>query len=306
LVGVPDDTVNERGYPEVNRDAVTKGKWEIDQPHFITEGLPLELLPEGSISGSFYQYKARGDVLIKSGSNPIVAVKNYGKGRVVAMAYVEEGFTPQSINPTETRIYWDYWEYQYSLLARCLLWAAGRETPVHIKSLSASAEGLSISLLSANQQSVKIEIDGKNEFGQALGKADIDKVLTSGPNTINISAATLKSAIGLPGGRQIFNVIQGVASGTLPSTVTATGPTLVPPETGVGLSHPSTVKPWRWPTSSAGQPGTIIRVAMPSPTKAPPTRPLENVTSPPSRPLRPPKISAASPSSGHQPTVPTR
>lgn len=207
LVGVPDDTVNERGYPEVNRDAVTKGKWEIDQPHFITEGLPLELLPEGSISGSFYQYKARGDVLIKSGSNPIVAVKNYGKGRVVAMAYVEEGFTPQSINPTETRIYWDYWEYQYSLLARALLWAAGRETPVHIKSLSASAEGLSISLFSANQRPVKIVIDGKNEFGQALGRADIDKVLASGPNTITISAASLQSAIGLPGGRQIFNVI---------------------------------------------------------------------------------------------------
>ena len=43
------------------------------------------------------------------------------------MAYVEEGFTPQSINPIETRIYWDYWEYQYSLLARAVLWAAGKK-----------------------------------------------------------------------------------------------------------------------------------------------------------------------------------
>src|ERR1051325_849714 len=33
LVGVPDDTVNDRGYPEINRDAITKGKWELDQPH---------------------------------------------------------------------------------------------------------------------------------------------------------------------------------------------------------------------------------------------------------------------------------
>src|SRR5215217_1142152 len=207
LTGVPDDTVNERGYPEVNRDAVAKGKWELDQPHFITEGLPLELFPEGTIGGSFYQYKARGDVLIKSGANPIVAVKNYGKGRVVAMAYVEEGFTPQSINPTESKIYWDYWEYQYSLLARSLLWASGRETPVRIKTLTATEAGLNVSLSSTNQQPAQIEVTGKDEFGQALGSTRIDKLLSAGSNSIDISASSLQPANGWPGGRQIFNVI---------------------------------------------------------------------------------------------------
>jgi len=112
LVGVANDTVNERGYPEINHDAVTRGKWELAQTHFINEGLPLELLPEGNAGGSFYKYRANGDVLIKSGTNPIVAVKNYGKGRVVALAYTEEGFTPQSVNPTDAKIYGDYWEYQ--------------------------------------------------------------------------------------------------------------------------------------------------------------------------------------------------
>jgi hypothetical protein len=38
--------VNERGYPEINGDAVTKGKWELGEPHFITQGLPLDLLPK--------------------------------------------------------------------------------------------------------------------------------------------------------------------------------------------------------------------------------------------------------------------
>ena len=78
LVGVPDDTVNERGYPEVNQDAVTRGRWENAQPHFITEGLPLELLPEGNAGGSFYKYKAAGEVIIKSGEHPVAAVRNYG------------------------------------------------------------------------------------------------------------------------------------------------------------------------------------------------------------------------------------
>jgi len=207
LVGVANDTVNERGYPEVNRDAVTKGKWEPGDPHFITEGLPLELLPEGTVGGSFYRYKSKGDVLIKSGAHPIMSVSSYGKGRVVAMAYLEEGFTPQSINPIENKIYWDYWEYQYSLLARALLWAAGRNTPVRIQSLTANEAGLKLSLNAASRQAVRIEVNGHNEFGQALGSTTIKKVLSSGANAIEIPAPELQPSFGWPGGRQIFNVI---------------------------------------------------------------------------------------------------
>jgi len=208
LVGAANDTVNERGYPEVNRDAVTKGKWEPGDSHFITEGLPLELLPEGTVGGSFYRYKSRGDVLIKSGAHPIMSVSNYGKGRVVAMAYLEEGFTPQSINPIENKIYWDYWEYQYSLLARALLWAAGRNTPVRIQSLTASEDnGLELSLNASSQQAVQIEVNGRNEFGQALGSATIEKVLHSGSNAIEIPVGKLRPSFGWPSGRQILNVI---------------------------------------------------------------------------------------------------
>ena len=207
LVGVPDDTVNERGYPEVNRDAVTKGKWEPGNSHFITEGLPLELLPEGTIAGSFYRYQSRGDVLIKSGNHPIVSVRNYGKGRVVAMAYVEEGFTPQSIDPIENKIYWNYWEYQYSLLARALLWAAGRNVPVRIESLAASEAGLKLVVSASSRQVVRVEVNGRNEFGQSLGSTSVEKALDSGSNGIEIPAANLQPASGWPGGREIFDVI---------------------------------------------------------------------------------------------------
>ena len=207
LVGVADDTVNERGYPEVNRDAVTKGKWESGDAHFITEGLPLELLPEGTIGGSFYRYQAKGDVLIKSGNQPIVGARNYGKGRVVAMAYVEEGFTPESINPIENKIYWNYWEYQYSLLARALLWAAGRNLPVHIESLTASEAGLKLALNASTQPAVRVEVNGRSEFGQALGSTTVEKALNSGSNSIEIPAAKFEPENGWPGGRQIFDVI---------------------------------------------------------------------------------------------------
>src|SRR5258705_2050138 len=206
LIDVANDTLNERGYPEINQDAVTKGKWELAQKHFITEGLPLELLPEGNSGGSFYKYRANGEVLIKSGAHPIVAAKTYGKGRVVALGYTEEGFTPQSINPVEMRIYWNYWEYQYSLLARSILWASGRQGDVGINELTATSDSIKLAVKSTTARRIEIEIDGTNEFGQALGSYRTTKALASGESVIEIPANTLRPATGWPGGRQIFNV----------------------------------------------------------------------------------------------------
>lgn len=207
LVDVADDTVNERGYPEINQDAVTKGKWEVAQEHFITEGVPLELLPEGNIGGSFYKYRANGDVLIKSGRYPIVAVKNYGKGRVVAFAYVEEGFTPQSVDPVETKSYWDYWEYQYALFARSILWATGRDASVRTKALTAADDAVRLALVSKTPRRVEIEVSCKNEFGQELRSRRVSQDLAAGDNLVEIQSATLRPATGWSGGRQIFNVI---------------------------------------------------------------------------------------------------
>ncbi|HET6863262.1 MAG TPA: hypothetical protein VFH91_09445, partial [Pyrinomonadaceae bacterium] len=207
LVGVPDDTVNERGYPEINRDAISKGQWQINQSHFITDALPLELLPEGNTGGSFYKYRANGDVLVRSGEYPIVATKNYGRGRVVALGYTEEGFTPQSINPYEARIYWDYWEYQYSLLARSILWASGRQVPIKFKSVTANSSGINLSISSDVKRSVEIEVAGKNEFGQSLGSTRIDRTIDAGVSTLDIPALSLKTKDAWPAGRQIFNLI---------------------------------------------------------------------------------------------------
>lgn len=208
LVGVPDDAVNERGYPERNQDAISKGKWEVAKAHFITEGLSLDLFPEGQDGGSFYKYKPNGEVLIKSGDYPIVATKNYGKGRVVALAYVDEGFTPKSIDPVETKIYWDYWEYQYSLLARAILWAAGREPNLHITSLTAANHGhvsVNLTLDADRSRSVDIALYAKNEFAGQLGLKRLTKDLEAGKNSIEITPALPGS--GWPGGRQIFDVI---------------------------------------------------------------------------------------------------
>ena len=59
LVGVPDDRVSDRGYPELNREAIVEGQWRA-RPHPITEGLDLDLLPSGARGGRFYRYQAQG------------------------------------------------------------------------------------------------------------------------------------------------------------------------------------------------------------------------------------------------------
>ncbi|HSD66809.1 MAG TPA: hypothetical protein VLF95_08920, partial [Vicinamibacteria bacterium] len=146
LVGVPDDRVSDRGYPELNRDAIAEGQWRA-RPHPITEGLDLDLVPSGARGGRFYRYEAKGDVAIEAAGLPVVATRAYGRGRVVAFATVGDGLIPEAVDPVKTRTYWDYWEYQYSLAARAILWAARGEGPVRFRTLRVTPEaGLTLAL----------------------------------------------------------------------------------------------------------------------------------------------------------------
>ena len=126
LVGVPDDRVSDRGYPELNREAITEGQWRA-RPHPITEGLDLDLAALGRARRPLLPLRGEGRRGVEAAGLPVVATRTYGKGRVVAFAAVGDGFIPEAIDPVKTRTYWDYWEYQYSLLARAVLWAARGE-----------------------------------------------------------------------------------------------------------------------------------------------------------------------------------
>jgi hypothetical protein len=208
LVGVADDFVNDRGYWQMNEAAVGRGRWEAGVAHYITAGLPLDLLNAGETGARFYKYKAAGEVLIQAAGNPLVAVKTYGKGRVVALGYVEQGYLPEGVDPVETKTYWNYWEYQYVLLARSILWAAGRDGDVSLKSTSATAEtGTQLTLESRAAREVQIEVSGSNAFGGELRSQSLRRQLTAGQNQIALPADTLKPEGGWAGGRQIVNVI---------------------------------------------------------------------------------------------------
>jgi hypothetical protein len=188
-------------------------------------GHPMDLLPEGNIGGSFYRYTANGEVLINSGTHPVLAVRNYGKGRVVAFAYLEDGFIPSgadpfrkleeegmgdSADPTARGIYWEYWEYYYSLLAKAIVWAAGRESGVQIVSLRAQpddAATVRLALSASAPRKVAVEITGRNEFGAELGSERETKNIGGGETELSFGPTALKPGSGWPGGKAIFNVI---------------------------------------------------------------------------------------------------
>ncbi|HSD29469.1 MAG TPA: hypothetical protein VLL75_19355, partial [Vicinamibacteria bacterium] len=189
LVGVPDDFVSERGYPEPNTAAIKEARWERGTPHVITEGVPLELLPSGRAGGRFYEYEARGDVLVRGGEHPILAVKSYGKGRVAAFAYVEDGFLPETVDPAESKTYWRYWEYQYALLVRTLLWASGRPQPVSLEApgLSVSGAGVALRLRSEEAADVEIEVGGRGELGASFGTTRVRRSLGRGSQALTVA-----------------------------------------------------------------------------------------------------------------------
>jgi len=234
LVGVPDDFVSERGYPEPNGGAIAEGRWERAMPHFITEGVPLDLIPSGRAGGRFYKYEARGDVLIQAGGHPLLAVKSYGKGRVVAFAYVEDGFLPETRDQVESKTYWTYWEYQYALLARSLMWAAGRDQGSSLQTPRAdlSAGVLELAFTSDAPREIEIEVGGRGEGATSGTRHRERHPVAAGPNRVAVALDRVRPHEGWPGGRQILDVI--VRDG-------ATGPTLGFGSTTFDVPRPATV-----------------------------------------------------------------
>ncbi|HVO09388.1 MAG TPA: alpha-amylase family protein [Vicinamibacteria bacterium] len=213
LVGVADDRVNERGYPEPNRDAIAQGRWEVAKSHFITDGFDLSLIPSGASGGRFYTYQPKGEVLVQAAGHPVVAVRSYGKGRVVGLAWVGEGFVPEPVDPVETRTTWSYWEYENALLARAVLWAAGRESEVRLVSFAATTRGASVVLAAKAAKAVELEMRTTSAFGGPAQVARLRRELAAGESRLEIPASEMTPPWGFAGGRQIVDLVVREAGG---------------------------------------------------------------------------------------------
>lgn len=180
LQSLYEEGFNDGGYPKIDLDRLEKGKW-IAASHYITNGVPFNIFPYEEMG--YYPYKAVGDVIIQSESGkPIAAVKEYGKGRIVAFGYYSRDILPQhneftgmddTFNPIVEN--WkgaihscdfEYLEYFYAMIGRSIIWSAKKEPGSFIKAPSFDGDKIGIDF--DKHEGYKITCQIKNEYDQVV------------------------------------------------------------------------------------------------------------------------------------------
>ena len=178
--------------PLEGSSGVKTSKWIKNKSHYITDGIPLDVLP----SAFLYGYTATGEVLIGSENSPLLTIKE-NKGRVVAFSYVTgyglqtppspwSGITPTPLNggPLEENLTYPYWEYYHMLLARSIIWVAKRDG-ISI-SISREKSVVILSVESKKEEKVKLVWERRDNFYRIIGNGDIAIDIKEGKNNINI------------------------------------------------------------------------------------------------------------------------
>ena len=145
IIGVPPTTLKgagagiDTGYPRPPKEAMSGARWQKAADHFIVNGIPLEALPYPALE--HYRYRlARGAKALVTGARgkPVVAVKQYGEGRVVGLGYHNYALFPQ-LKTRRGELNENFWEYLFSLLMRSIIWAARKEPAVQLHTIAPSA-----------------------------------------------------------------------------------------------------------------------------------------------------------------------
>jgi len=167
---------------ELDSSNVDKGAWRATGAHYITRGVPLEAFPQGHLT--VLAAKPSGQVLIETEKgNPVLAVKSMGKGRVAAFAYNQRGMIPEVPDLWDTGLNYPYHEYMWSLVARTVVWAAGREPEAAIERTERTAKGLKVFLTGAPANS---RLVGRlsDSFGQT--EKEIDTPVPAGKKDVTV------------------------------------------------------------------------------------------------------------------------
>ncbi|MFH0796357.1 MAG: beta-galactosidase [Candidatus Omnitrophota bacterium] len=170
----------------------SQGSWEKAKDHFITAGIPFSVLPEQG--------------------RPGLDIGEYGKGRIAVFAYVtgwnnqESSLLPLMNNPFEERgpepLLFKYFEYQFSILAKAVLWAAGKEPHLRIEQISAIPTALNLRLVNqGGPEKVNLTLKIKDKYYEPLGEIEKVVELPAGATSIEIPYST-----DLPNGLNLFDL----------------------------------------------------------------------------------------------------
>jgi len=165
-------------------DHLDMTEWSETKQHYITRGVVFEAFPWKHMGVYPYQNN-HGNVLLEtSNGNPVLAVREYGKGRIVAMSYPERGFLPRVDDPWETGLNYPYWEYMWSLVARSVIWASDKEPGTYIQHASRTPDGLKVQLSNVSED-VSVVVQIIDEFGHL--EEDINTLISAQQTQADIS-----------------------------------------------------------------------------------------------------------------------
>lgn len=77
----------------------------------------------------------------------------------------------------------DYWEYHYALVGQLLYWAVGFELPVNLEKIECTRSSVSVRLYSLDDETAKVRIRVRDEFGNVLTQRDLDAELAEDETT---------------------------------------------------------------------------------------------------------------------------
>lgn len=148
--------------------------WAATEDHYLTRGVPLDRMPPAGTSP--YKLAEGAQVLAKADRWPLLAVSELGDGRIVCLAYCTSwqgpgsymnGLTPW-IQSAPTKF--AYWEYYFSLIAKCMTWAAKREPTLQIASIIPEQEAYSVR---GEQPKLLVSLDNAGVTGEVVAHVTV-------------------------------------------------------------------------------------------------------------------------------------
>ena len=149
--------------------------WEAVADHYITAGIPWEALPPTEMSR--YNDADGAEVLVRADRYPLVATKPLDDGRIVTLGYNTSWQGPGAYSTGVTPwiqfapVRFAYWEYYHALLAKSMIWAAGRAPEAAITSIAVEADEGTVHLaLAGDPGQLTADTRLTDEFGDEIAQ----------------------------------------------------------------------------------------------------------------------------------------
>ncbi len=140
LINVPSSKLGHRARIMPPVEAMSGDPWHQAADHYVVNGVPFEAFPYPALRHFRYELGPKSTALATGvGGAPVIAVKQYGQGRVVALGYEAWNLWPD-LAARRGEVTENFWEYLCIMLVRSLVWAARKEPQVQLHEAAPSAK----------------------------------------------------------------------------------------------------------------------------------------------------------------------